>query len=448
MQFKKYLFLLFGILIFNGFQSFAQITGVKVEKYYIADANDATDTTGGRSLDVGSITYRVYVELLPGSKLKKIYGDSYHPLIINSTANFYNNIDRPGSVFGYQVKSSWFSDNPTLALDSWLTLGLATSTQKGILKNLDNDGDAITGLNNNGGTALIASGLLLNNDTSAGTPLSIADGLVTNINSFGQWVDIGFKDFSGSDTTTFGASKISNEFSCTSCALQQNTSVAGPQLDSTRVLVAQLTTSGELTFRLNVTVEQMDSLGNIVLVNYVANNDTLLADEQVSPWLKFPPVCGCTDTRYLEYSAGNACTNNDSCKTLIVFGCTDTLACNYDPSANVNIHTLCCYPGLCSDRDLSLACPELASGRFAKSNVVVYPNPTADQLTVEVYSKTKENVSYSVHDPLGREVLRGVLSLDDLITKRTIDLSKISGGIYFFQLYSGDKIETIKILKL
>src|ERR1035437_9615206 len=70
-----------------------------------------------------------FIDLKPGYKLKKIYGDANHALKISSSANFYNNIDRPSAYFGYLINKSWFPSNPTIALDSWLTLGLATKTQ-------------------------------------------------------------------------------------------------------------------------------------------------------------------------------------------------------------------------------------------------------------------------------------------------------------------------------
>lgn len=74
----------------------AQLQKVIVEKYYISDANDATDTLGG-GLSAGSTTYRIYVDLAPGSILKKIYGDGYHPFSIQSTAPFLTTkvMDKP-----------------------------------------------------------------------------------------------------------------------------------------------------------------------------------------------------------------------------------------------------------------------------------------------------------------------------------------------------------------
>src|SRR6185436_5264341 len=99
---KKILF----ILLLTPFVLTAQIRDVVVETYYIANATDAADTSYGK-LEEGSRTYRVFVELEPGSRLKKIYGDAAHALKISSTENFYNNNDRaPLPYFGFNINKS------------------------------------------------------------------------------------------------------------------------------------------------------------------------------------------------------------------------------------------------------------------------------------------------------------------------------------------------------
>jgi len=195
---KHFTYFYFLTLLFFSTSIKAQIEKLTVETYYVSDLNDATDTINGsvRLLETGSKTYRVYVDLKPGYKIKSIYGDHNHPLKITSTSNFYNNIDRPNANFGYLINNGWFSANPTIALDSWLTLGLATKTQNGILKTEDPNGSLIGGVNNSGGTASIPSGLLINNDATAGIPLTVQDGLVTKTTTVTQWIDNGFKDFS------------------------------------------------------------------------------------------------------------------------------------------------------------------------------------------------------------------------------------------------------------
>ncbi|MBK9800952.1 MAG: hypothetical protein IPP56_14915 [Bacteroidetes bacterium] len=147
----KNLVLIFCFL-FPVFSLQAQIENVLVETYYISDSLDATDTTDGRYLELGSKTYRIYIDLKAGSKILKIYGDAKHALKIASTANFYNNVNRPNAYFGYLINKAWFSGNPTLALDSWITLGLATKTHTGVLKSEDTDGSVIGGNFNGGGS--------------------------------------------------------------------------------------------------------------------------------------------------------------------------------------------------------------------------------------------------------------------------------------------------------
>ncbi len=392
----------------------AQVQNVIVEKYYISDANDATDTINGRVLPAGSITYRIYIELKPGCKLRKIYGDANHALKIMSTDTFYNNTDRPNAYFGYLINHLWFSSNPTLALDSWLTLGLGAKYYSGIIKPKDTDGSSIVaGL----------GGLLVNNDPNAGIPLTSADGFVNDTVTLGTWLDDGFKNLSNVDTSIFGSVYLGTSFISNSAYLQQNSGVDGGI--GNKVLVAQLTTRGELTFELNI--EVIDTNGYII--KYVANGDTLLADEKISPFLKYPPVCGCTDANYLEFSQGYGCLNQDSCKTLVVFGCMDPLACNYNSSANYNIQSLCCYPGLCNDRDLAIVCPDLTQKR-----IELYPNPANEEMTLEVSSEQNENINYFIYDSFGRLMMEKSNSVKKGVSQLKIDVSNLKTGVYMVRL--------------
>ena len=62
--------IIFFFFLFFHISLYAQIKNVIVETYYISDANDASDTTGGK-LEAGSIAYRVYIDLAKGNKLTK-----------------------------------------------------------------------------------------------------------------------------------------------------------------------------------------------------------------------------------------------------------------------------------------------------------------------------------------------------------------------------------------
>lgn len=448
LRFYRYFQVVFAtvLLTCSVHSSYGQLKNVMLEKYYIPNADDFTDTTGGRTIEPGSTTWRVYVQVEPGSRITKIYGDQYHPLIFSSTADFYNNNDRPSANFGYKLKTSWFEDNPTLALDSWITIGYATDTRKGVLKTIDPDGDQIAGTNNLGGTAQLPSGLLAGTDSSMGVLLTTADGLVTAPLASG-FTALGFSDFSGNDTTVFGADSIGSTFYCTGCALQQNTGINGPVVDSNKVLVAQFTTSGEISFKLNLTLLEPDGNGGTKLVSYVATDDTLLNNEVVSPLLSYPQACGCNDPLYLEYSASFACFAPDSCKTLIRFGCMDTSACNYDAEANFNIPSICCYPGYCNDLNLSLVCPELNNGRSGKVDFVVYPNPGDGNVTMEMMAETSGSGQLMLLNALGQQVAADVVAVDEGITIARRDFSFLPAGVYHLRWTSADVIRTIKLVK-
>ena len=300
---KKIFILLVALFAVATLNAQTSIKKVIVENYYVSDANDATDTTGGK-LPLGSTTYRVYIKMKPGCQLLKLYGDDKHALTFSSTDFFFNNIDR-GKTFGKDFIKSNYSNN-TAALDTWLTLGQTTKTTSntnfGILKSQDNNGSFIGGANNDGGSAIIPGGLLTNNDATTGIPLTTADGMDTMSNVPNNWSDNGIIDLiSGVDSTIFGSAKPGKEFISNNAYLQ-NSGVSGVISDSNEVLVAQLTTNGDISFELNVEVKETDG----TITKYVATGiDTL--DEKVSPWLKYPPSCGCMDPNYLEYSSNYLC---------------------------------------------------------------------------------------------------------------------------------------------
>ncbi len=439
---KNIIAILLLSLVFS-FGAKAQIENVFVELYYISDANDATDTTGGPVLEDRSKTYRIYVDLLPGYKIKKIYGDANHALKITSTANFYNNHDRPTAYFGYLINKSWFPDNPILGLDSWITLGLATKTNSGVLKTDDTDGTFIAGTNNNGGSAAIAGGLLTNSSNDIGIPLTIQDGMAPNTNVLGQWLDNGFKNAASVDTTVFGPVNLGSQFISNDAFLQQNSGVAGYDPLTNKVLVAQLTTKGEISFELNI--EVLDSNGNIQ--KFVADNTILLAGEIVNPALKYPSECGCKNANYLEYNAAFGCDNPDSCKTLIVCGCMDTMACNYNAEANKNIPTLCCYPGFCNDRDLEVVCPELVLNRASKLEFNLFPNPADNQLTLQVPATNDNKFNYAIYNAYGSLVLKKDKGVVGGNVFETIDISTLESGLYVLRFDIGNAAATQKFLK-
>ena len=439
----KYLFILFSVLGISFLN--AQVENIIVEKYYVSDQFDSTDVTGG-NLDSGSVTYRIYVDLPKDQKLTKMYGDDSHPFTIKSTSNVFNNaVD--GQTFGRFFNKSRFGDN-TVALDSWLTLGQTTKTQGGIayfgiLKEQDTDGSFIGGANNDGGSATISNGLLNNNNPLAGIPLTQADGMITVVNLPTGWFEYGVVDFvTGVDTTIFGSTKIGNEFFSKQFELR-NSGTVGVNPDLNQILIGQITTKGELSFEINLEIEQM--IDNVLTkVKYVAIDSALVVGEKYSPFLKYPLSCGCKDANYMEYSSKYACSLEGACKTPIVYGCTDTLACNFDPSANFLIKNLCCYPGSCNGRDISIVCPTVLE---SSSEFTIHPNPTENNLFLNVVSGEFKTIQYSIYNSFGLVVLTKDLGLHNRIINEEIDLSTLNDGIYHIRVSVGDSYESKTFIK-
>ncbi|MEI6062321.1 MAG: T9SS type A sorting domain-containing protein [Bacteroidota bacterium] len=445
----KNLLILFLTLFIGYAHAQDAIKKVIVETYYVSDAKDATDTTGGY-LEPGSKTYRVYIQMRAGCKLLSVYGDHEHVLKISSTAAVFNNKSY-GETFGKDIKQSYYHRN-TVALDSYLTLGQTTrkaaSTYFGVLKSLDKDGSFIGGVNNDGGSSLVAGGLLSNIDALAGQALTEADGMGINANVESNWVSQGFLDIlSGEDSTIFGSTKTGTAFESNDANLS-NTGVMGVIPDSNQVLVAQLTTKGEISFELNVQVYD-PNVDNSFRSFYVAKGiDSINSGEKtitkVSPYLKYPASCGCGDPNFLEYDKKYACSTMDSCKTRIVLGCTDVNACNYNPDANYNVVYLCCYPGKCNDRDISLACPS----DEPVLRLDVYPNPAESRITIQA-SPGNNNIEtkYAVYNYFGNKVYEKDLGIVNGKVSDDVDLTNFQPGIYVVRIITGNATDSRMFIK-
>ena len=120
------------------------------------------------SCPVGSVTYRIFVDMLPGYKFQAVYGVPGHELRIATSTLFFNNEDRGATSPVYTIAQS--SDN-TVMLDSWLSAGGANSTGIGVLKSDDNGVSTI----------LNSDGVLQNFDPSIDIPLSLQDGKINGI---------------------------------------------------------------------------------------------------------------------------------------------------------------------------------------------------------------------------------------------------------------------------
>ena len=228
---RKIILALFSIILINKAALQAQtrtkiteedklaLEGIIVEKYYEATKEDCQDTTGG-ALPKGSITYRIYVDLKPSYHLQAVYGVAKHEFFFKTTTTFFNN--KNGGQSGDQIFDSKLNNN-TVALDSWVTIGVATRDRFGVLKTEDTDGS------------------LIKRNT-----LDKADGLVLA----GQTQKLLYY---GLDINFFSNEKGASYFHSDNGSLATVGGGKG-KTPANQVLIAQLTTNGKLSFELNLQI--------------------------------------------------------------------------------------------------------------------------------------------------------------------------------------------------
>jgi hypothetical protein len=254
----KYIFVALFACSFAAAQA-QGLQGIVVERYYVANAADVTDaTTEGAvvPLTTGSVTYRVFVDMAPGYKFSQIYGSPTHTMTVSSTANFYNDPNwgvslDPGTVTTTNIRKN------TGMIDSWFTTGGTAVGKVGVRKSDDTDGSL-------GNAQSILANELGGCFGSVINGAGAADGLVNatantylepNALGLGSALDV-------LDQTAGSSITISNG------AIAALGGVVGATADNL-VLIGQFTTTGSLSFALNV---QLVNIASGVAENYVASN--------------------------------------------------------------------------------------------------------------------------------------------------------------------------------
>ncbi|HSH65787.1 MAG TPA: T9SS type A sorting domain-containing protein [Bacteroidia bacterium] len=284
-----------GISLIKSTFTFAQtkngLEKIIVEKYYVSNSadsvqadTDASDngisTTG--ALPIGSITYRIYADLLPGYKLLSVYADGTRdqPLIIKTSTSFYNHpfgLSTPNTI--KKSGSLGIVNNPILALDSYLSLGAAATGYFGIpVKDDDATGNFFTNS---------TPGNVLQNFVS-----TVMDKALTEVDGYAAGTGFPTPSMLGISNTMLD--KLGDGFTIgdsigVADGLYYSTSGArGVDTVENKVLIAQLTTNGKLEFHLNITTQ----FGTDIQQYFVARNaqpaGTNPSPDIIIPSLNYP----------------------------------------------------------------------------------------------------------------------------------------------------------------
>lgn len=253
---KTFIGLFLAILAFTG-QS-QGLNKVIVEKYYVSDATDFTKSGG--TLPVGSVTWRIYVDMAPGYLFQQADGDKFHSLVLSTSTSFYNSDlgdNNPNGIATANAKTG------TVMLDSWLSTGAASKSYWGIVKSQD---DGV-------GTLVNSDGALKNNDPTAGIPLTVQDGLLlggsNGVPTIPSFSTLGIPD---SVLAVLGDGTVTgSSFTLTNGAWYILGGVSGPA-PANRVLIAQITTDGIFHYALNLQLGKKIDQSQSLTERYVSAN--------------------------------------------------------------------------------------------------------------------------------------------------------------------------------
>ena len=228
------------------------LEGIILEKFYISTKEDNSKPELSGHLAPGSVTYRIYVDLKPGYTFQAAYGTPNHELYIKSTNLFYNHVEY-GAEYPNRIPLRTYSRNSS-RLDSWLSVGGAGENQIGVLKSED---DTLNVFKTSGA-------YLKNNSKKMGVSLEVVDGMKEQYN-------LAFPTFYQMDSTIKGLGTITN----TNTISTKNGAWAsmgkgsqGADSLSNKILIAQLTTDGKLSYQLNLLIGTPDGKSE----KYVAHN--------------------------------------------------------------------------------------------------------------------------------------------------------------------------------
>src|SRR5689334_20128881 len=133
------------------------LENIVVEKYYVSNAADAAGSAG--VLPVGSVTYRIWADMLPGYNFQALYGVAGHTLTVTTSTTFFNNEDYGGTT--PTISATNVRKNSAL-LDSYFSVGGAATGKVAVFKSEDTDGSPGN-----------AQNILQNNDPTATGPINI-----------------------------------------------------------------------------------------------------------------------------------------------------------------------------------------------------------------------------------------------------------------------------------
>jgi len=265
----------------------------------------------------GMTTYRFYIDMVNNTDfLSSIYGNDTSPFYLNTSTGFYNDGFASGSTAD-GVNPAFFGFFPTLAYDSWATIGIEGSPvpPQTAISSVESSAQPWIGCFN-ATSPLNGTNVVMEDDTG------------------GAWYVL------------------------------NGTPNGLPNATTMRTLFMQVTTAGTIDGTINAQVFPQGIGANQLQLSFYFNGPGTYSSDSPDPDYPWDNnACGCSDEAANNYDA-SAEYNDGSCEYAI-FGCADDTACNYDSGADTDDGT-CTYAetgydcdGVClNDADLDWVCDE------------------------------------------------------------------------------------------
>jgi serine protease AprX len=83
---------------------------------------------------------------------------------------------------------------------------------------------------------------------------------------------------------------------------------------------------------------------------------------------------------------------------------------------------------------------------YSVNDLIIWPNPTSEELFFKLKNDNKDDFTINIFDIQGRKVYTNSYDENNTVINKSIDVSRLTSGIYFLNLKQGNKIINKKII--
>jgi PKD-like domain/Secretion system C-terminal sorting domain/SprB repeat/GEVED domain len=219
--------------------------------------------------------------------------------------------------------------------------------------------------------------------------------------------------------------------------------------------------SGQGTNAVSISYSNSFTSGDIVVIGVNACGNSTNASKTITGKPSIPatiagPASACFNGQNINYSCSNATGATSytwtipSGATLVSGQGTNSIVLNFASTVGnvlalkVKASNAC---GTSSNKTLNITmlnCPRL--GNDETSEIVLFPNPTKDELTLSWNTDSEKDLQITCIDILGQQMMSKIYESEDVATGIKINTSNFSNGVYFVRLIQGDVIRTRKFV--